>query len=165
MPVFAYFLPRAGSVRVLVWLVDQIEGDLRTVSEQPKAPAGWYPVGDGGQRYWDGSDWGDGGGPVPPASTPPAAIATRDAKPGKAKGGLVGCLSLVVIVVIIGVVVAVATSGSSSSQGLTAQQYIAAHAKTINAVKVEVQAIQAGVAILKRRMGATRRPWPRSCSC
>ena len=34
--------------------------------EPQGAPAGWYPV-DGGQRWWDGQQWG----PVAPPTAPP----------------------------------------------------------------------------------------------
>jgi TM2 domain-containing membrane protein YozV len=39
------------------------------MTEQPPAPAGWYPHG-GGQRYWDGRSWTDHMAPLPSPPLP-----------------------------------------------------------------------------------------------
>lgn len=60
------------------------------------APAGWYPDGEGGQRWWDGTQWGPVGQPpaaepsppttpmptTPPPSSPPQYDPPRSAAPG-----------------------------------------------------------------------------------
>jgi hypothetical protein len=62
---------------------------------QPSAPAGWYPDGQGGQRWWDGTRWTEhtqpaqGAAPAAPAApaepTPPATPAAP-ATPGTPPG-------------------------------------------------------------------------------
>lgn len=57
-----------------------------TTSPDPATPAGWYPDGAGGQRYWDGASWTEHTAaptPVPvsgyqPYSGPPAASGSDD---------------------------------------------------------------------------------------
>ena len=52
---------------------------------QPTTPPGWYPDGQGGQRWWDGHQWtehtqpGDAGGQRPTPGTPQAPPAGADA--------------------------------------------------------------------------------------
>jgi len=42
------------------------------MSDEPRPPAGWYPVGDS-ERYWDGATWTDQvRAPAPPANSGPA---------------------------------------------------------------------------------------------
>ncbi|MEI5584304.1 MULTISPECIES: DUF2510 domain-containing protein [unclassified Agromyces] len=66
-----------------------------------RAPVGWYPTPDGGQRYWDGARWLD-------LPDPAAARATTDAVPGAASVGtsrrrklitaaIIGALAVVLI--------------------------------------------------------------------
>ncbi len=46
-----------------------------------QAPAGWYPVDGGGQRYWDGQAWTDAVSPPPGAPIPagsPVPVGTTD---------------------------------------------------------------------------------------
>ncbi|GEP39586.1 hypothetical protein NPS01_32490 [Nocardioides psychrotolerans] len=38
---------------------------------QPSTPAGWYPDGQGGQRWWDGARWTDHVQPAPAVEAPP----------------------------------------------------------------------------------------------
>lgn len=45
------------------------------------APAGWYPDGTGGQRYWDGSIWTEHTAPAADATTEAAAHVAHDAGP------------------------------------------------------------------------------------
>jgi hypothetical protein len=60
---------------------------------QPTTPPGWYPDGQGGQRWWDGRQWtehtqpGDAGGQRPTPETPqapPAADAPTQVAPNRA---------------------------------------------------------------------------------
>ncbi|GAA3830377.1 DUF2510 domain-containing protein [Nocardioides panacisoli] len=60
---------------------------------QPTTPPGWYPDGQGGQRWWDGQQWtehtqpGDAGGqrPTPGApQAPPSADAPTQVAPNRA---------------------------------------------------------------------------------
>jgi hypothetical protein len=49
-------------------------------NDAPKAPAGWYPTPEGGQRYWDGERWANL--PAPPtAGASPAPAPRRSRKP------------------------------------------------------------------------------------
>lgn len=50
---------------------DRWRGRRRVSTE---VPAGWYPIGDGRQRYWDGAVWTDHTAPLvqPPAQSPHA---------------------------------------------------------------------------------------------
>ncbi len=51
-----------------------------------QTPAGWYPVDNGNERYWSGSEWTDQIRPVPPPTAPPAPVATQvAAEPAKKK--------------------------------------------------------------------------------
>ncbi len=45
------------------------------------APAGWYPSGDGSQRYWDGSQWTEHSAPMAMAGAPqqPGGVAVGGA--------------------------------------------------------------------------------------
>ena len=46
---------------------------------QPSTPAGWYPDGQGSQRWWDGTRWTEHTMPLPDATPPaPAAPASPD---------------------------------------------------------------------------------------
>ena len=39
--------------------------------QAPQTPAGWYPVGNGWQRYWDGLRWTEHQTPLPPQGSGP----------------------------------------------------------------------------------------------
>ncbi len=44
-------------------------------SSSPSTPPGWYPDGQGGQRWWDGTQWGEAAPaatPMAPSMAPPA---------------------------------------------------------------------------------------------
>lgn len=45
---------------------------------QPTTPPGWYPDGQGGQRWWDGTQWTEHTQPGAPADAPPAAPGPGD---------------------------------------------------------------------------------------
>lgn len=74
-------------------------------------PANWYPdpEGNGGLRYWDGTQWTDQRAPGAPSAKP------------KRRGR--GCLTIigaaVVLLVLIGIIAAIASSGSSSKPSST----------------------------------------------
>ena len=50
-------------------------GGEQTGGGNPAAPAGWYPVDGGQQRYWDGAQWTDHTAPLPPEQGGPGAPA------------------------------------------------------------------------------------------
>jgi hypothetical protein len=49
---------------------------------QPQSvPAGWYPEGTNGQRYWDGTAWTEHRAPLVPQAAPPVAPRTANGMP------------------------------------------------------------------------------------
>jgi uncharacterized Tic20 family protein len=45
-------------------------GEQNAGGGNPSAPAGWYPVDGGQQRYWDGAQWTEHTAPLPPTDAP-----------------------------------------------------------------------------------------------
>ncbi|MEM7273791.1 MAG: DUF4870 domain-containing protein [Actinomycetota bacterium] len=56
---------------------DEFEGGQPGGQAGGAAPAGWYPVDGGGQRYWDGSAWTEHIAPAPGATPPAPAPAAQ----------------------------------------------------------------------------------------
>ena len=50
---------------------------------QPSTPPGWYPDGQGGQRWWDGTQWTE-------HTQPPQAAVRRPHPPRRAASGGTG---------------------------------------------------------------------------
>lgn len=73
------------------------------MTDGPSAPAGWYPQGDGPDRYWDGQAWTD--------SEPPTEADVRDPEPatpaeprGSRRALIFGVIAVLAVVAIVALV-------------------------------------------------------------
>ncbi|MGD9955889.1 MAG: hypothetical protein AB7I38_14530 [Dehalococcoidia bacterium] len=102
------------------------------MTEGPKAPAGWYPQGDGSRKYWDGSAWqdsptevldetvaADAAGSVEGAH---AAVADSSATSRRPLWVILGAIA---VVVVIGIVLLLVRNGSKDTQLSTVAQQCA----------------------------------------
>ena len=89
---------------------------------QPSAPAGWYPDGQGGQRWWDGARWTD---QVQRAAAP-AGSGGSGAAGGGGKGKVIGAVAALVLLVVVGLVVLLSVVLGGSGPADVAKQYLRA---------------------------------------
>jgi hypothetical protein len=76
------------------------------MSTSDKSQAGWYPDpdGKGGQRYFDGTNWGPTAPPPAPISAPPPAPISAPPPPKKKMGCFPTILALVGVFFVIGLI-------------------------------------------------------------
>lgn len=75
--------------------------DAAAADVRDRAPVGWYPTPDGGQRYWDGAKWLDlpdpDGGRMSAEAAPTAASADSRRTRKLVTAAIVGVLALVLV--------------------------------------------------------------------
>jgi hypothetical protein len=85
--------------------------------QQPKAPSGWYPTPDGGQRYWDGDAW-----TAIPAPEAVATLVAPSAAPKRSlRRPLIIAASVVVVAALVGGGIAFKSSVDAASAAHAAQ--------------------------------------------
>ena len=81
------------------------------------APAGWYPLPDGTQRYWDGTAWTDHTAPAVAAASPANGVSpggTTDRPWWKMKRFIIPAVGFAALIILIMLGAVVAALGSSS---------------------------------------------------
>lgn len=103
------------------------------MTQQPPTPAGWYPQGDGQQRYWDGYRWTDQVAPGPMGGPGPGYVPSQMGGPAPMYGApgtapsssRKGCwiAAIVVLVLVLGGLATCTVVVKRAADGLTSAQH------------------------------------------
>jgi hypothetical protein len=105
-------VPPATDIRYALGQLDQ--GDIVTdQTPQPAPPpAGWYPVDQQRQRYWDGAAWSEQYAPLPALVLSGVGLGmTSDPKKLRGNGAATAGFVIGVLALIIAIIVGISTPG------------------------------------------------------